>query len=389
MMMDHLFSRQEKKVYSSIRMYGPLTPSDIRSTLHLSLPTILKVLKQLEDKRYIVSCEGESSGGRKPLLYTVDPDRFYAFGVLLDPDDIIKVILINLDHKIVDFRDLSSLDQKTPPEHLEDICNAVNELRKKHAPNDERKCIGVGVGSVGPIDIEKGIFLSEKRFPVKGWENTALLDIIEQKTGLPAYINNLARLGLLAHKVAGLAKNSSNAAFIFMHKGIGLGIMIDNQLVSTSSTMTGALDHMVIKYDSDEPPCEICGRRGCLTSIVSEKIMLKNYEAKTGLREDGLTFNSILQAAERGDEAALTVLREAAFPLGLAIVNFMTLALVDLIILSGEVFNRSGLFFYMVKEVIDTQYRSRNNMVCTIAKDNLDPKSTLIGSGVQVFENVF
>jgi predicted NBD/HSP70 family sugar kinase len=369
-----------------IRNQGSLSASDILQKTSVSRPTVLKILKEFENTELLKAEVGISSGGRKPLYYRINPHMFYAFGVVIDPDYDIEIVIANIAFEIIERVSLGSILGKTSSESISAIGDKINDLIETYSEEiPKERYLGIGIGSVGPIDTRAGMFLDGKRFPISGWENVAICEKLEQHTGLPTHINNLARLGLLAHREIGKARHYLNAAYIYMHKGIGLGIMINGQLVDTSPDMTGALSHMIIDYNNKDLLCERCGRYGCLDVLVSEKNILTEYAGRFG-SEKTTTLDDIYIAAEMYNSVAIDVLKYRADLLGIAISNFLNLSLVDVIILGGERLQKSPAFFQMVKKGIEKNSLSHSKKKIRVDQDTMKPWSILIGTVARVFE---
>ena len=80
--------------------------------------------------------------------------------------------------------------------------------------------IGVGVGAPGPLDTKSGIVLLT---PNLGWVNLPLRQIIHDRLGLPAALDNDANCAVLGEWWMGAARGARNAIGITIGTGIGGG----------------------------------------------------------------------------------------------------------------------------------------------------------------------
>ena len=67
---------------STLQKNGPITKLDISLITNLKLTTLIRIMQPLVDSGLVVESKiGESTGGRKPVLYDVNTNRFYIIGI--------------------------------------------------------------------------------------------------------------------------------------------------------------------------------------------------------------------------------------------------------------------------------------------------------------------
>src|SRR3954464_14119519 len=87
--------------------------------------------------------------------------------------------------------------------------------------------LGVGVGSPGPLDREKGIVIVT---PNLGWKNFPLRDEISSRVKLEATLDNDANCATLGEWWCGAAKGARHVIGITIGTGIGGGLILDGRL---------------------------------------------------------------------------------------------------------------------------------------------------------------
>jgi glucokinase len=203
--------------------------------------------------------------------------------------------------------------------------------------------IGVGVGAPGPLDTKSGIVLLT---PNLGWVNLPLRQIIHERLGLPAALDNDANCAVLGEWWMGAARGTKNAIGITIGTGIGGGIIVDGKLYHGASDCAGEIGHTTI--DTEGRRCK-CGNYGCLEAYASgPNIALRAVEElKAGavsrladyvggdLRQ--VTAQTVYQAAHDGDGLALEVVNDTAKFLGVGIANLLNVFNPEVVVVCGGV----------------------------------------------------
>jgi len=204
--------------------------------------------------------------------------------------------------------------------------------------------LGVGIGSPGPLDREKGIVIVT---PNLGWKNFPLRDEISTRVKLDATLDNDANCATLGEFWCGAAVGGRNVIGMTLGTGIGGGIILDGKLYHGSSDSAGEIGHTTI--DSTGRRCK-CGNYGCLEAYASgPAIAERGREALRGDETDSMlqtmvdgdlkriTAQTVYEAAKRGDALAREVVRETARLLGAGVSNLINIFNPDVVVLAGGV----------------------------------------------------
>jgi len=202
--------------------------------------------------------------------------------------------------------------------------------------------IGVGVGAPGPLDRERGIVVTT---PNLGWTNFPLRDVISERTRLPVRIDNDANCATLGEWWLGAARGASNVIGMTIGTGIGGGIILGGRLYHGSSDVAGEIGHATI--DITGRRCK-CGNYGCLEAYASgPSIADRAREALTGddclmVKMAGgdpsqITAATVYEAAKKGDDIALDVVRETSRFLGAGIANLLNIFNPEVVVIAGGV----------------------------------------------------
>jgi len=197
---------------------------------------------------------------------------------------------------------------------------------------------GMGLGSPGPLDLEKGFVGTTPNLP--SLRNTPLRDWAQDALGLPVALENDANAAALAEHWVGAGRGHATLVLLTLGTGIGGGIILDGQVCHGGYGVAGEIGHMTIQVDG--PPCG-CGGRGCLEQMASATAMARRMResiaagAETSLadRAETLTARDIHEAALAGDAVARENIEQTGRYLGAGIANIMHILNPEVIALSG------------------------------------------------------
>jgi glucokinase len=216
----------------------------------------------------------------------------------------------------------------------------IQQTRREHPGSD---FLGVGVGAPGPLDTKSGVVLLT---PNLGWVNLPLRQIIHERLGLPAALDNDANCAALGEWWMGAARGTRTAIGITIGTGIGGGLIIDGKLFHGASDCAGEIGHTTI--DTEGRRCK-CGNYGCLEAYASgPNIALRaieeieaGAESRLARYVDGdlkrITAQTVYQAAHDGDQLALQVVNDTAKFLGAGIANLVNVFNPEAVVVCGGV----------------------------------------------------
>jgi glucokinase len=238
------------------------------------------------------------------------------------------------------------------PTHAEagasDVVDRLVALAQECVARTEREVqgaeiIGVGAGAPGPLDTKSGVVLLT---PNLGWVDFPLRQIIRDRLGLPAQLDNDANCAVLGEWWVGAARGTRHAIGITIGTGIGGGLILDGRLYHGASDVAGEIGHTTI--DTEGRRCK-CGNYGCLEAYASgPNIALRAIEAMEAGAETRLasyvggdtskiTAQTVYEAAHDEDELALEVVNDTAKFLGAGIANLLNVFNPEVVVICGGV----------------------------------------------------
>ena len=228
----------------------------------------------------------------------------------------------------------------------QEVCRDMAALAKDVAAKagiDFADVAGIGVGSPGTVDSEKGVVVCAYNLK---WAQVPLAEELQKRTGLSVKAGNDANVAALGEALFGGGKEYSDSILLTLGTGVGGGIIIGKKIVEGFKSAGGEAGHMVIRAGGQ--PCT-CGRRGCLEAYASatalvrmtKDAMLKDTESLMWALCGGDIVNAggatAFKAMKDGDKTAAAVVRKYIKFLGEGIVNFINVLRPEAVILGGGV----------------------------------------------------
>jgi glucokinase len=223
------------------------------------------------------------------------------------------------------------------------LCRESIAEAEKDANVDARKVAGIGIGSPGPLDRERGLVLIT---PNLGWKNFPLRQRVSDAMGLPATLDNDANCAVYGEWWIGAGRGSRHLVGLTIGTGIGGGIVIDGKIYHGASDAAGEIGHTTI--DSTGRRCK-CGNYGCIEAYASGPAIaaraVEGIEAGaesslpsyTGGDLSLITAQTVYEAAHHGDDFADEVVRDTAKFLGAGIANLINIFNPDTVVVLGGV----------------------------------------------------
>jgi glucokinase len=189
------------------------------------------------------------------------------------------------------------------------------------------KLVGVGIGSAGFMDMQKGVIRGSPNLPI--FEDYPIRDEISRRLGLPVILENDANAAALGEKWMGAGKNYDDLVLLTLGTGIGGGIIVHGRILHGFVGMAAEVGHITV--DPSGNPCG-CGNNGCLEKHASATAVVCMAKLM-GLGE--VSAEDVFHLAEQGDEKAHVVWRHMGKHLGVGLAALANIFNCPLYLLSG------------------------------------------------------
>lgn len=252
-----------QSVIRTIIENGPISRAAISTRLGLTKATVSAIVQVLLDRNLILEIgSDDTKKGRKPILLQISKDCGHIIALDLSSDNI-TLMTSNL------MGENCSLKQYPHPETERDLVpfliSRISEAADR-LPDSSYGLLGIALGIHGVVHHNKIIFL-----PYSSYEKTDLVTPLQEHFHVPVLMENEANLSVLGEWAH--CHNTNEMLYISIHSGIGVGIIMRNQLVKGKNGYAGEFGHSIIEIDGR--PCP-CGNRGCLEQYASERALFKD-----------------------------------------------------------------------------------------------------------------
>jgi len=254
-----------------------------------------------------------------------------------------RVVLADRDAVILD-REKFRTPSEDPLAPAAAIAAAVRRLLERNGV-PEGSLRGIGVGSIGPLDMRRGVIVRAANLPL---ENVAIVEPLRREFGVPVYMVNDCVAAVVGERHFGAGRGHDDLVYITISTGIGGGIYVNGHLLLGKDGNAHEIGHMVV--DAEGKLVCGCGRRGHweayssgsgipkLARLLAERspeLYRSSSLYAKGL--DGLSSKDVYDAAKAGDVFARAVVDEATRYNAMGVANVVNVYDPSLITIGGSV----------------------------------------------------
>lgn len=367
-----------------------LSCADLSENIGKSLPVTTRLLNELiEDNIVHETGFAPSSGGRRPLTYSLKKDILYTVSVSMD-QEVTRIAIMDVHNEILHSSGEQVLPMLDNPDLWEELASRISRLIAASGI-PLQQLVGIGIGMPGFVDARKGLNYTYNQIGSR-----SISGYIAERVGLPVFIDNDSSLIALAELRFGAARKSRNAMVVNIGWGIGLGMIVNGQLFRGHNGFAGEFSH--IPLFTNGKLCG-CGKSGCLETETSLLVLVD--KAKDGLTRGRpskmkLSFftnyksgcAAILDAAATGDRFAIELISDDGYNLGRGIAILIHMMNPELIVLSGRGASAGQIWLAPIQQALNEYSIPRLAANTHMEMSTLGDNAELIGAAALVMENL-
>ena len=328
----------KRNIIAHMALNGECTLSELTKELHISVPTITKLVQELVSENIVTDLgKVETPGGRRPNVFGLASSAIYFAGVNIGRDEM-SFLISDLQNNIVKEESCPDFELQDRPQCLEKICSKIEQFIESCGV-DRSKILGMGVSISGRVNPDTG---RSYRYFTSSEES--LSQIIETRIGIRVLLENDTRARCYAEYTTSKSQNERDVLYLHLGRGLAIGIVMDGKLYYGKSGFAGEFGH--IPFFDNEIICA-CGKKGCLETEVSgiaieEKFRkLVSQGVNTILRDkynanEPIRIDDSIEAAKRDDNLSIELIEEVGEKAGKAVAFLINTFNPEAVIVGGN-----------------------------------------------------
>ncbi|MDA0181335.1 ROK family transcriptional regulator [Solirubrobacter phytolaccae] len=322
--------RTRVRLLDAVLRHPECSRAELVSVLGLSRQTVTNVVAEAEEAGLVVQRpQLESEGpliGRPPLRISLAPDAAFAIGLDIGRDQV-RSAVCDLQGRVLSLQaeptDLTAL----PFETFDRACELAHAaLRDADVP--AARVMGVGVGLPAPIDARTGTVHARDFLPA--WRGIQPVAELRKRLQMSIRLTNDANAGAVGERLFGAARRISDALYIRLSAGIGVGLILDGLPYAGVAGIAGELGHT--RVAETDHICR-CGNRGCLELVASSVVVAERFSRSHGER---VSVTELIELARVGDRSARRAIIDAADAVGRTLAGAVNLLNPQRVIVGGD-----------------------------------------------------
>lgn len=372
----------KKRIIAHYIYNGSSTITELSKELNLSIPTVTKFISEMSEDGFINEYgKLETSGGRHPILYGLNPESGYFIGVDVNRHSL-DMGMINFKGDLISHKANIPYTLENTQQSFDTFCKIITE-EIADFDIDHDKLLNVCIDMPGRINPESGYSYS-----IFNFSERPLSEVFAERIKYPVCIDNDTRAFTYGEYMNGCVNGEKNILFVNASWGIGIGIVIDGKIYTGKSGFAGEFGH--IPAFDNEILCH-CGKKGCLETeasgralhrILLERIASGEASILSGKVAEGkkVSLDDILDAIVREDPLCIEILEEIGQKLGKEIASLINIFNPELVIIGGKLSLTEDYLTEPIKSAIRKYSLNLVNKDSIISNSKLKDKAGIIGA---------
>ena len=398
---QHRFTEREEKsfqILELLRQRGPLTRTELSQGTGFNIVTVSNYINQFIKQSLVLERGFDvSTGGRKPILVELSAKAGFTVGIDVGQVGVAhaQTVLVITDlrgqivHRMVKPQTLDSMDRI-----LQSLRDMIQELLKS-SPVETKKIQGIGIGLPGIIDERAGTVRDTSRSGIRT-NYVAIRDQLETEFRLPVLMASDSTLAGYGELRLGLDRPAQN--LIYLYSDVGASLIINGNIYWGSGGSAGELG-VFVSSDDDylswiRSPSFVLSNVWDL-GVASQAKKLIQEGHTTTIQElvtgglDAIDLQTVLQAAQTGDQLARELIEHAAMQLGIRIAYLVNLLNPEVVVIGGGIEQAGSLLLEPVWRSVKKYAYEEPASLVDVLPAQLGDNAVALGAACWVIREVF
>jgi len=246
-----------------VLMRGPRSRRNVARATGLTSAAITNIVGHLVNEGMVIETGEDRTntsvyGGRPAITLDLNPDGPFVLGAQVGVTEAV-IARANLRGAVQESVTIPLSGRVTPEEFVDRCRSAADRLSSR------QRILGLGVGIAGVVETDKGHLVS---MPQLGWQDVPLRQLLEARFRWPIAIdNNVSAMALAELLLGGPNLLGGDFCFVYVGNIVRAALVLHGDLYRGHSHAAGQIGHLQVEDNGTE--C-ICGRRGCLETIIGD-----------------------------------------------------------------------------------------------------------------------
>lgn len=228
----------------------------------------------------------------------------------------------------------------------------------------------IGISTAGQVDSENGIVVySTDNIPY--YTGMMVKKIIENKTGIPAFVENDVNAFAMGEAKFGAGKGKSDFLCLTYGTGIGGALYLDNKLYKGMGSSAGEFGHMITHAGGKQ--CT-CGGEGCYECYASTKALLDSVNKRNSTQ---LNAFEIFEKENFSKPEIRSVIDQWIDEMIIGLINIIYIFNPPLIVLGGGIMNEDYVIDLIDRKIYNLLMENFRDV--NIVRSKLGSDAALLG----------
>lgn len=398
---DHRLTEREQKsldLLEVIRQRGPLTRTELSQATGFNIVTVSNYVGEFIKQGLVVERGFDvSTGGRKPVLVELSAKAGFAIGVDLGPMDYPQITMTGvvtdlkgvIVHRIARSRSIDSMDHALAyaGELIRELLNAP--------PVDPKKIRGAAIGVGGILDERAGTIRDTSHRGIRT-SYLALQDRWEAEFKMPVFIGNDASLAGYGEYRLGLDRPVEN--MVYLYSDVGASLILHGHVYWGSGGSAGELGVCVSSEDDyltwvKSPAFVLSNVWDLGLTAQAKKLVSEGHPTAIAQRAQGnveaITIETVLQAAQGGDQLARELVEHGALQLGIRVASIVNLLNPEVVVIGGGIEKAGALLLEPIWRAVKRYAYEEPASLVDVLPAKLGENAVALGAACWVIREIF
>lgn len=347
---------------------------DLSKAMGLTKPAISAIVNELMEKDYLIETHRQMTGepGPNPICLEIGPGAPKFAGVLIQRG-YAEAVVCDMNMHMHKYERVEQV-WKDGDDLMRNVCRLLD-----HMLEGEDAIAGIGVSSIGPVDVNQGRILSPLYFG--GIGDIPVSDLLRARYGLPVSFDHDNQSAALVEQLFGNGRGFQDILMIGVSRGVGCGIVTGGRRYHSGTGFAPEIGHVSI--DGHGNRC-ICGNIGCLETYIVPQVIEQKVRAATGLTLD---YPEICRL--EGNPVVDAVMDDMIENLSTAVVSLLNILNFEIVLLSLKAILWPDRCLRRLEDIINARKFSDRERRTLVRKAGFLDKTQILGAACNAVSHCF